>query len=333
MPIGTPASRELNRLRAVEGTTGERTTTDRAVVDVATDGLAPRRIHRTYWWKEALIMGLFYLVYSWSRNQFGSARLAADGVPEQAFHNAELLIRIQKSIGLFHEESIQDWFLPYRGFIQFWNTFYGTAHFVVTLVVFWVLFVKRKNVFPQWRNTLAITTALGIVGFSLFPVMPPRLLDAPCPSQKVGSYGGQCIESSLRDVGADGIRGTDDDRTFGFVDTLPEYGAGLWTFDSEAMKSISNQYAAMPSMHIGWSSWCAFAVWPLLRKRWTKAAVLLYPAMTLFCIVVTGNHYWIDGLGGQVALAIGAYFGWELHRRNQARLDRKFRRRLVATPA
>lgn len=305
--------------------TGERTTTDRARLGVAADDTAPRRVHRTYWWKEALIMGLFYLLYSWSRNQFGSARLAADGVPEQAFHNAELLIRIQKSVGLFHEESIQDWFLPYRGFIQFWNTFYGTAHFVVTLVVFWVLFVKRKNVFPQWRNTLAITTALGIVGFSLFPVMPPRLLDAPCPSQKVDSYGGQCIESSLRDAGADG--------TFGFVDTLPEYGAGLWTFDSDAMKSISNQYAAMPSMHIGWSSWCAFAVWPLLRKRWTKAAVLLYPAMTLFCIVVTGNHYWIDGLGGQVALAIGAYFGWELHRRNQARLDRKFRRRLVATPA
>ncbi|MFM7755478.1 MAG: phosphatase PAP2 family protein, partial [Actinomycetota bacterium] len=112
-------------------------------------------------------------------------------------------------------------FLPYRSFIQFWNTFYGTAHFVVTLVVFWVLFVKRKNVFPQWRNTLAITTALGIVGFSLFPVMPPRLLDAPCPSQKVDSYGGQCIESSLRDAGADGIRGTVDDRTFGFVTPFP----------------------------------------------------------------------------------------------------------------
>jgi membrane-associated phospholipid phosphatase len=92
------------------------------------------------------------------------------------------------------------------------------------------------------------------------------------------------------------------------------------------MKSISNQYAAMPSMHIGWSSWCAFAVWPLLKRRWTKAAALLYPAMTLFCIVVTGNHFWIDGLGGQLALAVGAYLGWEIHRQNQKRLDRKFRR-------
>ena len=327
----------MNRLEAVEAPNNQPATTagaGTAVHDSPTPlAVLPQRVHRTYWWKEALIMGGFYLIYSWSRNLFGSARLSADGVPEQAFHNAERLIRIERGIGLFHEESIQDWFLPYRGFIQFWNTFYGTAHFAVTLIVFFVLFVKRKNVFPQWRNTLAITTALGIVGFSLFPVMPPRLLDAPCPSQERGSYGGLCIESSLRNAGPDGIRGTLDDRSFGFVDTLPEYGAGLWTFDSEAMKSISNQYAAMPSMHIGWSSWCAFAMWPLLRKRWTKAAMLLYPAMTLFCIVVTGNHYWIDGLGGQLALAIGAFLGWELHRRNQARLDRKFHKQLAELTA
>jgi len=331
MTIHSPA--KMNRLKAVEATQNQTTTSvdEEIAVEVSPREQAdlPQRVHRTYWWKEALIMGVFYLVYSWSRNLFGSARLAADGVPEQAFHNAERLIRIERALGLFHEETIQDWFLPYRGFIQFWNTYYGTAHFAVTLIVFWVLFAKRKNVFPQWRNTLAITTALGIVGFSFFPVMPPRLLDAPCPSQVAGSYGGACIESKLRNAGPDGIRGTLDDRSFGFVDTLPEYGAALWTFDSPAMKSISNQYAAMPSLHIGWSSWCAFAMWPLLRKRWTKAAVLLYPALTLFCIVVTGNHYWIDGLGGQLALAIGAFLGWELHRRNQVRLDRKFKKQLL----
>ncbi|MFM8946151.1 MAG: phosphatase PAP2 family protein [Actinomycetota bacterium] len=282
----------------------------------------PARVHHRHWWKEALIMGGFYLVYSWSRNLFGSAQLAADGIPEQAFNNAERLIRFERLIGLYHEESVQDWFLSHHWFIRFWNTYYGTAHFVVTLAVFWVLFLRRPEVFPQWRNTLAITTALAIVGFSLFPVMPPRLLDAPCP--KDGGYGGRCITSPLRDEGADGLAGTPDDGTFGFVDTLPEYGGGLWTFDSDTMKTISNQYAAMPSMHIGWSSWCAFALWPLLRRRWTKVAVLLYPAATLFCIVVTGNHYWIDGVGGQLALAVGALLGWGLHRWNQRRLDRKF---------
>ena len=136
--------------------------------------------------------------------------------------------------------------------------------------------------FPVWRNSLAIMTALAIVGFALFPLMPPRLLDEPCDE-----YGGACIESDLRPEGG----------TFGFVDTLEEYG-GPWSFDSETMADISNQYAAMPSMHIGWSTWCAVAMWPLLRRRWQRVAVFLYPLATMFCIIVTGNHYWIDGVGG-----------------------------------
>ena len=110
---------------------------------------------------------------------------------------------------------------------------------------------------------------------------------------------------------------------FGFVDTLADFG-GPWSFDSETMASISNQYAAMPSLHIGWSTWCAIAVWPLLRRRRTKVAVLLYPLATLFCIIVTGNHYWLDGAGGLLALGGGALIGWSLHRWNQDRLDRRY---------
>ena len=152
--------------------------------------------------------------------------------------------------------------------------------------MFALLFWKRPGVFPVWRNSLAIMTGLAIVGFALFPLMPPRLLDEPCPD-----YGGECIESDLR-----GTSGT-----FGYVDTLAEFG-GPWSFDSETMKDISNQYAAMPSMHIGWSTWCAVAVWPLLRRRWQRIVVFLYPLATLFCIIVTANHYWIDGLGGTALL-------------------------------
>jgi hypothetical protein len=266
----------------------------------------PEREHRVYWWKEALIVAIFYAIYSWTRNQFGSNRIAADGVPGEAFHHAELVIRIERFLGSFHEETIQEWFLSRPTFIQFWNTFYGTAHFFVTVAVFALLFWKRPGVFAQWRNTLAAMTALAIIGFALMPLMPPRLLDAPC-----ADYGGACIESDLRP----------DDGTFGFVDTLKEFG-GPWSFDSEAMADISNQYAAMPSMHIGWSTWCAVAVWPLLRRRWQRAAVFLYPLVTLFCIIVTGNHFWLDGAGGLLVFGIGALIGWGMHRWNQNRLDR-----------
>ena len=281
-------------------------------MQVAEEAPAPERQHRVFWWKEALIVAVFYGVYSFTRNLFGSNKIAADGIPEQAFTNAERVIRAEMWLHLYHEQTVQSWFLPYRLFIQFWNVYYGTAHFVVTLGVFILLYLKRADVFPQWRNTLAAMTALAIIGFAWFPLMPPRLLDEPCPRDDPTSYGGACIESDLRP-----------DDGFGFVDTLVEYG-GPWSFDSEAMASISNQYAAMPSLHIGWSTWCAIALWPLLRRWWTKVLVLLYPATTLFAIVVTANHYWLDGIGGLVAFSIGALIGWGLHRWNQERLDRQF---------
>src|SRR3546814_15539935 len=71
------------------------------------------------------------------------------------------------------------------------------------------------------------------------------------------------------------------------------------------MKDVSNQYAAMPSMHIGWSTWSALVLVPLLRRRWAKVLAALYPVVPLVCIVVTGNHYWVDGIGGLLCLAAG----------------------------
>ncbi len=279
----------------------------------------PERTHRLYWWKEALIVAIFYVIYSWIRNRFGSNNLAEGGIPEAAFHNAERVIRAERLVGLYHEESVQEFFLAQKWFIQFWNVYYGTAHFFVTLAVFILLFFKRADVFPQWRNTLAAMTALAIIGFAFFPLMPPRLLDQPCPAPGTFEYGGACVESELRPGKETRFVG---DNGFGFVDTLSVYG-GPWRFDSEEVASISNQYAAMPSLHIGWSTWCALAVWPLLRRRWTKALVLLYPAATLFCIIVTANHFWLDGIGGLIAFSVGSLLGWGLHRWNQNRLDRR----------
>jgi hypothetical protein len=281
-----------------------------SMMQVAEEAPAPERQHRVFWWKEALIVAVFYGIYSWTRNLFGSNKIAADGVPEQAFTNAERVIRTELWLNLFHEQTVQAWFLPYHRFIQFWNVYYGTAHFIVTAGVFVLLYVKRADVFPQWRNTLAFMTALAIIGFAWFPLMPPRLLDQPCPRDDPAKFGAECIDSDLRPDGG-----------FGFVDTLAEYG-GPWSFESDTMASISNQYAAMPSLHIGWSTWCAIAVWPLIKRRWMKGLVLLYPLVTLFCIVVTGNHFWLDGIGGLLAFSVGALLGWGTHRWNQNRLDR-----------
>src|SRR5438874_10427812 len=112
-------------------------------------------------------------------------------------------------------------------------------------------------------------TGLALVGFALVPLMPPRLL-------------------------------TD----HGFVDTLKQVG-GLWSFDSGAMSKVSNQYAAMPSLHFGWSSWCACVLWPALRRPWAKVVVAAYPLLTLFAIVVTANHFFLDAVGGAVVFGAG----------------------------
>jgi len=240
--------------------------------DVQVDGTRPR----LHWWRELLYVGVFYLLYSGTRNLFGSA---GGGSTTHALHNAERVIRIEQWLGIFREQEIQSWFVGWPWFLRLWNIYYGTLHFIVPVVVLVLLFRRWPAAYRLWRNTLAFTTGLALIGFSLFPLMPPRLL-CDC------LYGG----------------GAATDR--GFVDTVDRYG-GLWSFDSGTVKSISNQYAAMPSLHVAWSLWCALALIPRLRHRWTKVLVGLYPVATVFAIVVTANHFLLDALGGVAVLALG----------------------------
>ena len=258
---------------------------------------------RLYWWKEALLIAGFYALYSFTRNQFGSARLDSNE-PTQAFDNARHLIKIERSFGLFHERELQHAFLGADWFIRFWNIFYGTAHFMVTVALFIVMFHKARHMFTKWRNVILATTALALVGFSLYPVMPPRLLDS------TSHYGGAAI-AETRGLGPVGIH-----------DTLADVG-GLWSFDSGAMTKLSNQYAAMPSLHCAWATWCALVGWRLTRRRWLRAVLVVYPFLTLFCIIVTGNHFWIDGIGGLATLGIGFLVGHYFDEWNDWRLERK----------
>jgi len=223
-----------------------------------------------HWWREVVYVGVFYGIYTVIRNQFGSAAVEVG----EAFANARWVIDVERAVGLYHEETLQDWFLPYDGFIRFWNIYYGTLHFVVTGAALIWLYRRFPQRYARWRNVLACTTAIALIGYALFPLLPPRLLPAD----------------------------------YGYVDTLAEVG-GLWSFDSGTMKTLSNQYAAMPSMRFGWASWCCLVLFPHLRRWWTRALVVLYPLGTLFGIMVTANHYWLDALGGALALGIGYVLG------------------------
>lgn len=252
---------------------------------------------RLRWWKEVLFGLAVYLVYSAVRNRFGSA----GGDPGPAFEHAKQVIRLERAMGLYFEAAVQQWYLdlPARGLIRVWNVYYGVAHFVVTLGALVWLFRRDPERYPLWRNTLALTTSLAVVGFAAYSLMPPRLLDDP------GRYGAcQVYAPEAADDADPGELTAPGCDRYGYVDTVAAYG-GWISFGNEGMADVSNQYAAMPSMHIGWSTWSALVLVPLLRRRWAKVLAMAYPFVTLVAIVVTGNHYWIDGVGGVLALAAG----------------------------
>ncbi len=244
------------------------------------DPADPRRPAGLRWWKEVLYIAAFYGVYSAIRNTQGSATVSA----AHAFAHARNVIHVERGLGLFFEERVQEAFLGWRPFIQFWNLFYGTFHFVVTIVALVLLFRRFPARYPRWRNTLAATTGLALIGFATYPLMPPRLLPA----------------------------------SYGFVDTLRVYG-GLWSFESGPVAQVSNQYAAMPSLHFAWSAWSALVLVPALRPLWAKVLAAAYPVLTLFAIVVTANHFVLDAAGGVLVLAGGVVIGFPL----AARIERR----------
>ena len=249
----------------------------------------PQTRPRRPWLREILFIGGIYASYGLVRNRFGSAHLRVGDLPLHSFNNAVHVINVEKAIGLFQEARIQHWFLG-TPFITFFNIFYGTAHFIVTLGVLVWLFVRRHHVFKRWRTTLMSTTVLALIGFALFPLMPPRLVNASPSDSRYGG-GELAITRHLPD--------------YGFVDTLRE-DDGLWSFDSHGMDEVSNQYAAMPSLHIAWSLWCALVLWRFSRRRVSRILALSYPLLTLVAIVATANHFIIDAAGG-VAIVIGGH--------------------------
>ena len=79
------------------------------------------------------------------------------------------------------------------------------------------------------------------------------------------------------------------------------------------MSKISNQYAAMPSLHCAWAMWCVLVMWPQLKSNWSRALLILYPIATVYCIVVTANHYFLDAVGGFITLGARIRRGEAVH--------------------
>ncbi|KNB53092.1 membrane protein [Streptomyces caatingaensis] len=149
------------------------------------------------------------------------------------------------------------------------NYYYGTFHFLLPLSVLGFLYVRRPATYRWARTALALATLLALVGFWAYPLAPPRLMPG-----------------------------------LGYIDTAngpqdlahPDFGA---------LTELSNQYAAMPSLHIGWSLWCGVVIAIVAPGPWTKALGMVYPLLTFLVIVGTANHYVLDAAGGAAVVASG----------------------------
>ncbi|MGP3633833.1 bifunctional glycosyltransferase 87/phosphatase PAP2 family protein [Streptomyces sp. 24-1644] len=152
---------------------------------------------------------------------------------------------------------------------EFFDYYYSTFHFLVPLAILGVLYVRRPADYRWVRSSIGFATLLALVGFWLYPLAPPRLMPG-----------------------------------LGFIDTVhgvqdfakPDYGT---------LTSMTNQYAAMPSLHFGWSLWCGVVIVMLAPKLWMKALGLLHPLFTVCAIVATGNHWVLDAAGGAVVVGLG----------------------------
>jgi hypothetical protein len=229
----------------------------------------PLRRRTGHWQLELLLVAAIYLVYDGSR-------LLVSGGLDEAVRDARGLIDVEQWLHLDPERWLNSTFSS-----QLWlgvpaDYAYATLHYLVTPVVLVWLWRRHRDQYRRARTWLGITTVLALVGFILFPAAPPRLM----PS------------------------------SYGFTDTMAAHAAiGWWSGSASAPKglgSMTNEFAAMPSLHVGWSLWCGLLLFRLSRDRTVRTLGLLYPLMITLVVMGTGNHYLLDCVAGAAMLGVGA---------------------------
>jgi hypothetical protein len=217
-----------------------------------------------------LILYAIYITVRW---------LLAGRGPALGELNAERVMRWEKAFFLDWEISLQTFALHHHWLIRSANWYY-VAGFLPVLIVCGVIGAwKAPAAFDWWRRVFSVSVVLALVGFALFPLTPPRLLPA-------GS---------------------------GFVDTLvlygPQYygdGSGRSVFNAfGSMPTLLNEYAAMPSMHIAWSTIAVALIIAAAHRRWWSWLIAVFHVSAMaFAVVVTGNHYVLDVIVGQFVLLL-----------------------------
>jgi hypothetical protein len=205
--------------------------------------------------------------------------MGRNAIPEQesiARRHGRAIEHLQDWLQLNFERSFNHFVAGAEWLAQFLDYYYATMHFVVTIAVMVWLFVRRSHIYRGARTVLVTSTLLGLLGFYLFPTAPPRLLPE-----------------------------------FDYVDTLVKFHTWGSLADPDVAQH-SNQFAAMPSLHIVWALWSGIAIFICARRMWVRVLGLAHPAMTLLVFIGTANLFFLDAVAGALVLAIAFGFQWLL---------------------
>ncbi len=145
---------------------------------------------------------------------------------------------------------------------------YYLVHFPGTLLALGSAYLlSRSDLFVRFRNALIGATGVALLLHVQYPLAPPRMLD-------------------------------------GYVDSGAVFGPNPYEL---AGSDGANQFAAMPSMHVGWAVLVGLLIWAFSTGIVARAVAVLHPLITSFVVVLTANHYVLDVIIG-AALAGGIWY-------------------------
>ncbi|MFG1620866.1 phosphatase PAP2 family protein [Kribbella sp. NPDC049227] len=181
-----------------------------------------------------------------------------------AFDHARDVLAVQNWLHLPNEASIQHAALKLPHLVEGANLYYASVHAPLTAAVLLWLSIWRPKAYSHVRWTIVALTGLALAGHMIFPLAPPRMMP-------------------------------------GFVDTGLAFGQSV--YGVERSGGMANQFAAMPSLHVGWAALIALSMILITRTKW-RWLWLAHPIITFAVVVVTANHYWLDGIVVLLLLAV-----------------------------
>lgn len=216
--------------------------------------------------QEIALLASLWIFYSLTRLVAADDLVAARG-------RAADLLHVERFVHLDVESWLNNALAPVNQIAVPMSFWYATLHYLVTPAVLAFIYFRHRVEYSRVRNAIVIGSAIGLAGYLAFPTAPPRLMP--------GS---------------------------GYLDALARTASfGWWGADASApagLGHITNELAAMPSLHVGWTVWVAWAVWRHTNLL-GRTLASLYVAGTTFVVVATGNHWVLDAVAGAAVVTAG----------------------------